>query len=393
MPAIIDSFRAEFLSHGTRAGDVVRAAELDPDCALAQAYAAALHLSLQTADGVAAADAPIARAVALAGRADEWERAVVMAFAAWHGDRPTEAAARFTAIVESCPRDLISAKFAQLLHINLGDVRGMMRVANAIDEDAPYAGGLIAFAAEQTGDIEAAERIGRGATARDADDPWAHHAVAHAVHNRDGPDAVLAWMLPLGDRWDRCSSFMYTHSWWHVALAHLAQGNHAAALALYDDRIWGVRKTYVQDQVNAISLLARLELAGADVGDRWNDLADHAAARAADQLNPFHDFHMLHALLRAGRIAEARDTIAAIEDRAARIDAAEAFPWRAVALPYARGLSAWAAGDHLSARRAFHAATPTLVRGGGSNVQRELFLAIAADNDRLLAAEGRQAAA
>ena len=38
------------------------------------------------------------------------------------------------------------------------------------------------------------------------------------------------------------------------------------ALQLYDRRVWGVWKEFCEDQINAVSLLARLELRGVDVG-------------------------------------------------------------------------------------------------------------------------------
>ena len=70
---------------------------------------------------------------------------------------------------------------------------------------------------------------------------------------------------------------MYTHNWWHVALFHLDRDDHARALEIYDTRVWGRLKEYSQDQVNAVSLLARLALRGVDVGDRWNDVATYLA--------------------------------------------------------------------------------------------------------------------
>ena len=95
---------------------------------------------------------------------------------------------------------------------------------------------------------------------------------------------------------------MYTHNWWHAALFRLDMDDAAASLALFDTRVWGVRKTYVQDQVNAVSLLSRLELRGVDVGDRWTDVAAHVLPRIHDRQNAFLDLHYLYALARAGEI-------------------------------------------------------------------------------------------
>jgi len=54
-----------------------------------------------------------------------------------------------------------------------------------------------------------------------------------------------------------------------------------------DRNIWGLSKEYSQDQIGAVSLLARLELVGVDVGDRWVDLGQYLEARVDDQLQPF----------------------------------------------------------------------------------------------------------
>ena len=72
---------------------------------------------------------------------------------------------------------------------------------------------------------------------------------------------------------------MLTHNWWHLALFAIDLGLDDQALALYDQQVWGVVKAYSQDQIGAVSLLARLELAGVDVGERWQDVADHLATR------------------------------------------------------------------------------------------------------------------
>src|SRR3954468_20001546 len=79
----LDRFTGEVLSHGKQAGDLLAAAEADPDCALAQALAGALYLFLQTAEGTAKATPFLARAKAMAPTATERERLMVAALDAW----------------------------------------------------------------------------------------------------------------------------------------------------------------------------------------------------------------------------------------------------------------------------------------------------------------------
>ena len=88
-------------------------------------------------------------------------------------------------------------------------------------------------------------------------------------------------------------------------------------LELYDRHCWGVAKDYSQDQVGAVSLLARLEIAGIDVGTRWQDLGDHLAPRAHDTVQPFLTLQYLYGLARAGR-AEAAALLESVRRAAER---------------------------------------------------------------------------
>ena len=121
-----------------------------------------------------------------------------------------------------------------------------------------------------------------------------------------------AFMQQASAGWSGLTSFMRCHNWWHLALFLIELGDDAAALRLYDDQVWGVDKSYSQDQVGAVSLLARLEWVGLDVGQRWAELAGHLAGRTADQVQPFLDLQYLYGLARAGR-PEADALLANIE--------------------------------------------------------------------------------
>jgi hypothetical protein len=165
---------------------------------------------------------------------------------------------------------------------------------------------------------------------------------------------------------------MRTHNWWHLAVFQLELGDDAAALRLYDEQVWGVDKTYSQDQVGAVSLLARLELAEVDVGPRWAELANWLAGRVADQVQPFLDMQYLYGLGRAGR-PEAEILLANVEAFATRAPADTRYAWQHVAVPACRGLLAHAQGRWQDAAEQLESALPRLVRIGGSHAQRDLF--------------------
>lgn len=256
-------------------------------------------------------------------------------------------------------------------------------------DDVAWAHGLAAFGWEQCHRLHEAETAARRALAMCPADAWAQHALAHVMLT-DGRLAEGAYLLhQMSGGWSGLTSFMRCHNWWHLALFHLELGDDAAALKLYDEQVWGVDKTYSQDQVGAVSLLARLELAGVAVGERWTELAGHLAPRTADQVQPFLDLQYLYGLARASR-PEADTLLANIGGFAGRAPADARNAWQRVAVPAAHGLLAHARGRWADAADQLALALPGLASIGGSHAQRDLFEQVFID---ALQRAGRLAAA
>jgi hypothetical protein len=228
--------------------------------------------------------------------------------------------------------------------------------------------GMHAFALDQCGRHDAAERAARRALDL-GDDPWAHHAIAHVLDARGAHAQGCRWMHAHADAWANCSSFLFTHNWWHAALFHLGMDDTKGALALYDDRVWTMRKDYCQDQINAVALLARLELAGVDVGARWAEVAAYVAPHALDAIDGFLDLHTVFALARAGEDRLADRMIRHTGDA----------PERRIMPAALGGMAAFARGRPAEAHRLLGGVRAELYRLGGSTVQRGWF-------DRLIAA-------
>lgn len=368
--AAIDAIRAfadELISHGSNCRVIFDALAADPDCALAQAYAGALFLTAMTREGQVQAAPRIAAARLFAPYTSERERCTIEAIAAWgSGDEP-RAIRLFRNIVECWPHDLIAAKLCQVIELGCGDFAGMIRtssMAASTDDRSGHALGLHAFALEQSGDPGLALRFARRAIELSPGcDPWAQHAVAHAMAALDQPVEGRAFLHAHANDWDRCSSFMLTHNWWHMALFSLDLEDDTGALDLFDERIWGVRKEHCQDQVNAISLLARLEMVGVAADWRWDDIATYVENRIGDRISGFLDLHYLYALARAGRDS-------AVDRMAAGLAEASS---NGLLASIARGLIAHARGEYRKAAEALAPVRPHLAQIGGSNIQRELF--------------------
>ena len=69
------------------------------------------------------------------------------------------------------------------------------------------------------------------------------------------------------------------HLGWHEALFALETLDHAAALAPFDRYLNPQATEITLQRVDAASLLWRLQLLGADVGERWQRLARRLAPR------------------------------------------------------------------------------------------------------------------
>src|ERR1700683_4051625 len=151
-------------------------------------------------------------------------------------------------------------------------------------------------------------------------EPWAQHALAHVFLTRGRMDEGAQFLEDAADTWSGLNSFMLTHIWWHLALFYLSQGRADEALQVYDEHCWGIAKNYSQDQIGAVSLLARFEIAGLDVGARWQDLGEHLAPRAKHTIQPFLCLQYLCGLARGGR-PQARTLLESVRDYAERAPA------------------------------------------------------------------------
>ncbi len=370
----INDFIHGFLSYQNKAVNVLAVAEADPGCCIANAYAAMIWMFLEAPEAPAKAAPFIDRALSAAPNATLREQLNAQMVAAWAAKNVPEALRLCDQIARARPTDHAIIKLAQYHLFNQGDMTGMLRMAlHALPEgaNAPYVHGMVAFGYEQCHLMAEAETAARRAIEIKPTDPWAHHALAHVMLTQSRADEGIAFLESVADTWADLNSFMRSHNWWHLALFYISRGRTADVLKSYDRHVWGISKTYSQDQVGATSLLARMEFAGIDVGDRWRDVADHVATRGADTVSPFLTLQYLYALARTRR-TEAAALMAAIEARATT-PAFDRTAWADVALPAARSIMAHSAGDYTAAVPLIAQALPRMAEVGGSHAQRDLF--------------------
>ena len=373
--AAIDDFVGGLLGYEERMVGVIAAADADPTSCLANAYAGWIFMFLESPEAPARAAKYLARAEAALPDATARERGAVAVLKAWAADDLDLATRLADEVLAGSPRDLAILKLHQYFSFIRGRFPAMLRVAqNALPVagDVAQLHGMLAFGYEQCHLLAEAEAEARTALRMEKREPWAQHALAHVMLSSARVREGLRFLESVSSSWTGLTSFMYTHNWWHLALFLISEGRLEEALAVYDQHCWARDRGYSQDQVGAVSLLARIELAGGSVGKRWHDLAPHLGARRHDTVQPFLTLQYLYGLARAGS-AEAGELLAAVRLRAAEAPAATRAVWAEVALPACEALMAHATGDVGRARQRLG---PTLVRFleiGGSHAQRDLF--------------------
>jgi hypothetical protein len=380
----IDEFIEGYLAYETRAERVLIAADADPESCMANVYAGILWMLLEAPEGASRAAKYLAAAMRAAPSATRREQLNCAMLRAWVDDDLERSIRLCDQLSDEFPRDLAIVKTHQYFEFNRGNSAEMLRIAlkvGAANSDVPYVYGMKAFGYEQCHLLEEAESEARAALAMRRKEPWAQHALAHVFLTRGRMDEGAQFLEDAANTWSGLNSFMLTHIWWHLALFYLSQGREREALRVYDEHCWGIAKHYSQDQVGAVSLLARLEIAGIDVGSRWHDLGDHLQARARDTMQPFLSLQYLYGLARAGR-PEAKTLLEAVREQAERAPAFTRTAWREVALPGCEGLYCYAHGEFERAWHHLSVAVPRMAEAGGSHAQRDLFEQILLDAAR-----------
>ncbi len=372
----IDFVCEEWLAFGNDFPRFMAAADKEERCLLLPVIAANLLLSMSSTEGHAAGRRFLERAQAMGKGANHRELAWLAATEAWLAGDSDRSLALHEKLLAEWPRDLLSAKVAQLHAFNRGDAEGLLRIGERIfaaNPETPYVAGMYAFGLEECHRLDEAEALARRAIDKHRKDPWAHHAVAHCLEARGRMVEGVAFLREMADSWDDRHSFIHGHNWWHIALFLIDLDRTAESLAAWDERVWTNDKDLGDNQANAISLLARLELRGVDVGDRWARLAPYLRGRLHEHYSPFLDLQYLYALARAGEASAVTEMLASLEDRAEAAKPFEREAWADCAVPAAHGLAAHAKSDHAEAARFLSQAMPHLQPIGGSIAQRQLF--------------------
>src|SRR5580658_3448492 len=249
----------------------------------------------------------IAAAEAAQPGASSRERRHLEAAKAWASGQIIGATDIWEDILVDHPTDALALRFAHDSYFYLGhslSIRdSVARVLPAWDRENPNYGfvlGQYAFGLEEAGELRRAEDFARQAIARNAEDGWAVHAVAHVLETESRQAEGIDFLKSSRPAWSKAHA-LSVHNGWHLALYLIEEGRFAETLADYDSYVAPkLPGDSLLDLVDAAALLWRLELAGADVGERWVPLASQWLTHVDDHVLVFNDLHIALAVSRAG---------------------------------------------------------------------------------------------
>lgn len=370
----VADFRTRLLRLDVGAEAILPAAAAWPEDPMVQMCAAAFCLYGQTAGDQAAAGRFIAAAetAGAAGARPDLFRGMRL----WHAQQYDAAATAMEAATRVEPGDLLPLKLCECLYYDLGQQFSGPRYRDHTRRLAPVHGGntdflaMHSFAHELCGDFAQARALAEAALELEPRNPWAQHTLSHVtirLGSVDEGERRLRAFLPVAAT---CSRPIHSHTAWHLALFDVERLDHARALQVYRSDIWGFTPDSVFEQVDAIALLWRIELAGGDVGQAWSEVAQHVQARCQETFMPFLSAHHAYALARAER---SQALAALLEAVALRASAPDAGAWRSVGQSVVRAAVASGQRRWADAAALLDPVMHIIGTIGGSDAQDDLF--------------------
>lgn len=378
-----------FLEYRLDAAAHLKAAlAVDPALPMGLVMRGTMLMQLSTNAIASKVDQAIAAADAVTSGMNARERQHLDALRLWRRGLIGAARDRWAAIVRDHPCDLLALRLHHFMSFWQGDRTALRDLpAQALERLQPHdAGygfvlGMHAFGLEEAGDYGPAERAGRASVEANPDDLWALHAVAHVMEMQGRAREGADWLARPDGTWSERNPFK-DHVWWHAALFALELGDRDRALDLYDRELKVDESGFYLDVQNAASFLQRLELAGVEVGDRWQALADLAEARVGDHAMAFTDLHYMLALVGAGRNEAARRYLESLIQFAATSEGDMAETAGELTAPLAEALLAYGEKRYGEAVLQLDGLIDRMGPVGGSHAQQDIFRLIAIDARR-----------
>lgn len=378
----IEHFSQQILGSGQEAANILVAAQNYPENLLIQCYAAVFNLYGQDNELTKNAMPYLAQAERLLSSANLREKLIYQAIRALQRLDYECALTVLTSVVHLFPRDTLAIKFAEWLFYCSGQAYHAKRFLSlceqtaAANKDEPHFLAMHSFALELSGDYKQAKKIAERAIEMNLITPWAHHALGHIYLLENDIDGGLRCLQGFQPSWENILSLMKGHNSWHLALFYLAQRQEQEVLGLFNSAIFGVLPETVLEQVDAISLLWRLDMAGFPQDKLFQQLQHYLGQHPYEQYIGLNNIHYIYCLARLGDDAA---VIRALNGMQAYLHTLESGStqqrlWRDTVLPFAKAIIAFVGEAYAETTNLLAPIIAACVQMGGSDAQNDLFL-------------------
>jgi len=356
---------------------ILDAVEAHPSTPILQLYAALFYAFGQTTETIESGQYHLAK-VPETGLTS-YEQALRELLEKWLANEFHAALTLSEKLNLAYPDDLLCLKGTEFLYYCLGQHHNGERFRKHFASFAERHAGqpdflaMYAFAHELCGRFDDATEIAERAIELEERNPWAEHALSHVLIRQGRPQEGIDRMTKFLPLLRTCNRLIYAHDAWHLALLHLEQLDFNSADRVYRTDIWGITPDMVGEQLDAISYLWRVEMAGEDRSESWGKIADQIEPRAEEVFIPFLNSHFTYALARAGREEALDAMLNAVRGRAEYDDQEAREVWQRSGVAVVEAAAASGLGNYRHAAEVLEPAIPDLTRIGGSDAQDDLF--------------------
>ncbi|KAL5722520.1 hypothetical protein ACHQM5_006034 [Ranunculus cassubicifolius] len=318
----INSYYNQVLNYGRNRSVILEAQLSDENCVLANILAA--HYIAST--NPIKSSLYLASAKSKLEEATSYEKAVFEAVSYLISvDRDDDIAIEMHfELLKQFPRDLASLRRAQVLCFYTAKPDVFLDLINKVlphNQQENYIYGMLAFPLLELGRMVDAEEAARKGLEINEFDVWAQHNLCHVLQYNCQFKEATEFMENCSSSWVSCSSFMYTHNWWHVALCYLDGHSPIRKVVEVYDRIW--KELHRSDSssaevyLNALAFFLRIDVRDQmdSFGDRLEILADCIIDKSVWHLEWHLDVLILWALAKTGKLKIAEELLEAMKSR------------------------------------------------------------------------------
>ncbi len=375
----INHFIFQIISSGKNADTILTAAINLPNNLLIQCYAAIFYLYAQENQYTLIANSYIKNAEKLLPFANQREQLFYQAILAWKNLDYELAVNLFINITELWPQDVAAAKFAEWMFYCSGQAyhakRFLMMCENMKNHHSMNSHflAIYAFALELSGQFEKSFEVATRAIEIEPHTPWAHHALSHDYLMTTKIEQGIVALESFKPSWKTILPALKCHNTWHLGLLYLADLNEKKAKNLYTTDIWGNAPDSVLEQIDAISFLWRMDMAGLPQNEEWRKIDKHLGKHPIECYMPFNNAHFIYALVKSKGTEIANKAVQQIENDANTLSGNSYRLWHTITKPFLHGCIAFADGDYSRANEYLDPIINEVFCVGGSDAQDELF--------------------